>query len=55
MEITIEDITGQPPYHLYKNARALSLTIRCNCGFKGKKVLIVEDKKREKNENTGTN
>lgn len=56
MKITITDITGVPPFHLYKNAKVLLLDIECECGERARKTYIVEDKiKRAKNENAGTN
>lgn len=48
MQIKIQDITGIPPYHLYKNARALLFEVECNCGFKTKKVFIMENKGEQK-------
>ena len=48
MKIVIEDITGVPPYHLYKNARILSFEMECNCGKTARKTFILEDLEKQK-------
>ena len=53
MKVTMTDITGAPPFHLYKNARVLLFDIECECGERARRTYIIEDKiKRKTNENT---
>lgn len=49
MKVIITDITGVPPFHLYKNARVLLLDIECECGEHARKTYIIEDKPKGKN------
>lgn len=44
MRIKITDVTGFPPYHLYKNAKVLLFEVECNCGKKDRKIYIIENK-----------
>lgn len=48
MQVLIKDITGTPPYHLYKKSRVLLFEIECNCGKKTRKIFILEDTKGKK-------
>lgn len=48
MQVLIKDVTGVPPYHLYKKSRVLLFEIECNCGKKTRKIFILEDTKGKK-------
>ena len=49
MKVIITDITGVPPFHLYKNARVLLFDIECECGEKARKTYIFENEPKGKN------